>query len=521
MDRATAQELKEIGEQMNPGIKERAPLSSLKTRVGVLVENVTYRRLVESASMHLELMPVHLDGGMLNVDGLIDLDLIVADEPIARDIRTRLAARESRGEGVNPAVVAVMDQRLQDVKPLAIEPHSFDGMLLLPQAPGPLAAQMSLILYSHRAFAKRYETAIEELHLNRRIFRSVTSGICVVNALLPDMPITYVNPAFEVMTGFGLEEVLGKNCRFLQGEERDQPALTLIREALRDQRETVAILKNFRKDGTPFWNELSLSPIRSRDGELTHFVGIQNDVTARVEFEAALRESEKLAAVGRLAASIAHEINNPLEAVMNLVYITERLDISNEAKAHLASIDQQLRRVKLITSQSLRFYKQSTKAQATDCPELLDTVLDLYQARLTNAKVSVIRRYRSTQSIICMESEIGQALSNLIANAIDSMRGHGGALHLRTCEATAWQSGTKGVRVTVADSGSGISKEVLKDIYKAFFTTKGITGSGLGLWISGEIVSRHQGTIRVRSRTQQGSSGTVFAVFLPLQGVSP
>lgn len=476
------------------------------------------RRLVESAAIQLELEPIDLDETSLQADRLVGLELIVADDEMAATVRTILSAREERGEGVNPAVIAAIPHRPDEVPGIDRPQHEFDGILPLPQAPAPVAAQLSLILYSHRAFARRYQTAIDELQLNRRIFRSVTSGICVANAKITDMPITYVNPAFEVMTGYHLEEVLGKNCRFLQGNEREQAALTLVREAIRDQRETTTILRNFKKDGTPFWNELSLSPIRSREGELTHFVGIQTDVTARVEFEVALRESEKLAAVGRLASSIGHEINNPLEAVMNLIYIAERMDIPAEAKEVLAQADRELQRVKHITSQSLRFYKQSTQARAVGCSELLETVLHLYETRLQNAAVAVELRERSSRSIVCMESEIRQVLNNLVSNAIDAMQASGGRLLIRTREAIDWSTDVTGVMITVADTGVGIPQHRLKQIYKAFFTTKGIMGTGLGLWISSEIVARHHGKLRVRSSVRNGHSGTVFQFFLPSQG---
>jgi two-component system, sporulation sensor kinase C len=197
----------------------------------------------------------------------------------------------------------------------------FDGLLVLPQQPAMVLAQVSVLLYAHRAYIYRFESALEELLLNRRIFRSVTSGIVIASAKEPDNPVIYVNPAFEVTTGYGLEEVAGKNRRFLQGPDNDQPGLTLLREALKGLRETVVIVRNYRKDGSEFWNELSLSPIRNAAGEITHFVSIQNDVTSRMAFEEALRESKKLAAGGRLAASIAHEINNPLEAITNLLYL--------------------------------------------------------------------------------------------------------------------------------------------------------------------------------------------------------
>ena len=360
--------------------------------------------------------------------------------------------------------------------------------------------------------------AQEELQLNRRIFESVTSGISVADATLPDMPLMYVNPAFERITGYSLAEVMGINCRFLQGNERDQPAVEQMRQALREQRETVALIKNFRKDGTAFWNELSLSPIRNRDGVLTHMVGIQTDVTARVEFEAALRESEKLAAVGRLASSIAHEINNPLESVMNLLYLAERAECSDETRQYLQMADRELRRMKLITSQSLRFYKQSTRAQEVGCAELLDSVLDMYHSRLQNSEVTVERRERPGLAIVCMESEIRQVLNNLVSNAIDAMHGRGGRLLVRTRETTEWRSGMTGVMITVADTGTGMSREVMRSIYKAFYSTKGIGGTGLGLWISSEIVERHRGRLLVRSRV--GGAGTVFELFLPRRGLS-
>jgi PAS domain S-box-containing protein len=504
---------------LKDGLEEETPAA--KASVAILLRDATNRRLMDSVSVQLELEPVFLSIESVDTEQLLRFELVLADEPDALSIRERLTQREESGEGVNPAVVAVVPRTPEGAYTFDKSELRFDGILPLPQAPGPVTAQLGLILYSHRAFARRYHNALEELRLNRRIFRSVTSGISVADATQPDFPLLYVNPAFEVMTGYSFEEVLGKNCRFLQGSEHDQPASTLIREALRDGRETVAVLKNFRKDGTAFWNELSLSPIRNREGALTHFVGIQTDVTSRVEFEAALRESEKLAAVGRLASSIAHEINNPLESVMNLLYLAERADSLVDSRTYLGMADRELQRVKLITSQSLRFYKQSTRPQAIGSTELVDSVLDLYHSRLSNSRVEVERRGRATQSIVCMESEIRQVLNNLVSNAIDAMHGRGGKLRVRTREATDWRTGEHGVAITVADTGSGISQETLNHMYRAFYTTKGIGGTGLGLWISSEIVARHRGRLKVRTSQRAGASGTIFELFLPFQGLTP
>ena len=487
--------------------------------IGILTADPINLRLIEDASLQLQLTPVSLTGQSLSPDTLAGLEIIVADELAAIEISAILSARE---EDRRPTIVAIRPYEPEsntDSSPPGPPPSGlgspFAGLLHLPQSPALITAQLSVILYSHRAFAQRYQSALDELSLNRRIFRSVTSGITVADATHPDFPLTYVNPAFEVMTGFTLEEVQGKNCRFLQKEERDQPALASIREAIQTRQETVAVLRNFRKDGTPFWNELSLSPIRNRDGQVTHFVGIQNDVTARVEFEAALRESEKLAAVGRLASSIAHEINNPLESVMNLVYLAQHTDIPEEIHQYLATADKELQRVKLITARSLRFYKQSTRAQSVAASDLVNSVLDVYQSRLHNHSVSVARRERSMKLILCMDSEIRQVLNNLVSNAIDSMNIKGGLLHVRTREATEWRSGVSGVMFTIGDTGTGISPDTMKNVYKAFYTTKGIGGTGLGLWISSEIVDRHHGRLMVRSSQRSEKSGTVFQLFLP------
>ena len=474
---------------------------------------------MESVSIQLELASTTLLEGSLQLETLLRLEVIIADDSAARTIRSLLLERDDRSDVVNPALIVVR-LRTDDLVTDPLPNQEFDGVLLLPQEPVALATQLSVILYAHRAFARRFQSAMDELNLNRRIFRSVSSGITVAKASLPDLSLIYVNPAFEVMTGYSFEEVIGKNCRFLQGNDHDQAGVTLIREALRAQREVTATIKNYRKDGSFFWNELSLSPIRNREGIVTHIVGIQNDITARVEFEAALRESEKLAAVGRLAASIAHEINNPLEAVTNLLYLARHEESLDNIHTYLGMADSELQRASLITSQSLRFYKQSTKPQAVRPADMLGSVLDLYHGKIENAHITVERRPRAIRPVICLESEIRQVLSNLVRNAIDAMAHGGGRLSVRCREATDWRTGAKGALMTIADTGTGISADSMKKLCTAFFTTKGVAGTGLGLWVSAEIVKRHQGRLKVRSSQQPGATWTVFEIFLPHQSLA-
>ena len=486
-------------------------------KVGILVRDRSNQRLIESAATYLQLQPVLITSDDLHRRELFDLELLIADEEPATMAVEFFTKLKRRDDPARPAVLmtfpATFDINDQTVK------SDFDGILPMPQTPAALAAQLSVALYAHRASTRRYENALEELYLNRRIFHSVMSGISVANATHPDLVLSYVNPSFEAMTGYTLEEVEGRNCRFLQGDDTDQPGLTLLREAIRNGRGTVAVLKNYRKDGTAFWNELVLSPIRSRAGKLTHFVGVQTDVTERVEFETAIRESEKLAVVGRLSAAIAHEINNPLESLMNLVYLAERSE-PEDTRQYLAMMDQELRRMKLITAQSLRFSRQSHRPEAIQPTELLDSILLMQKARIEGVGVAVDRRDRFSDSIVCMEGEIRQVINNLVSNATDAAKGKGQRLWVRTRPATDLKAGRSGILITIADNGVGMSSRTRQKMFEAFFTTKGNQGTGLGLWVSKGIVDRHHGRIRVRSRTEQQDTGTVFQVFLPYQGAS-
>ena len=251
------------------------------------------------------------------------------------------------------------------------------------------------------------------------------------------------------------------------------------------------------------------------DGILVIF----RDVTEQRRAATALIQTEKLAAVGRLAASIAHEINNPLESVTNLLYLARRSQEMDEVQDYLDSAERELRRVSVISNQTLRFYKQSTDPMMVTCDDLLESVLSIYQGRLLNSHVRVETRGRAERPVECFEGEIRQVLNNLVGNAIDAMHPGGGRLLIRSREGVSWRTGQRGITMTVADTGSGMSPQTLLKLFDAFYTTKGIGGTGLGLWVSREIVERHHGRLRVRSSQRRGCSGTVFTMFLPMDAV--
>lgn len=245
-----------------------------------------------------------------------------------------------------------------------------------------------------------------------------------------------------------------------------------------------------------------------------------HDVTDRRKADAALIKNEKLAAVGRLASSIAHEINNPLESVTNLLYLAQGSSDLAEVKALLATADRELRRVGAITSQTLRFHKQSSNPTHATSAELIEGVLSTFQGRIVNSQVRVEQRRRALAPIFCFEGEIRQVLNNLVANSVDAMSATGGRLLLRSREGTDWKTGQRGLFLTVADSGPGMCPQTRARTFEPFFTTKGMAGTGLGLWISSGIVARHSGKILLRSSQQSQSTGTVFTLFLPF-GVEP
>ena len=210
------------------------------------------------------------------------------------------------------------------------------------------------------------------------------------------------------------------------------------------------------------WFRISVRPAK------TGIIFFAQDITEQRLALDALIQSEKLAAVGRLASSIAHEINNPLEAVTNLLYLARSLARESELEAYLDKAEQQLRRVAMITNQTLRFHKQATRPQEMDCAELFSTVLSIYEGRLKNAHIMFETRTRAHKPVICFEGEIRQVLANFVGNAIDAMP-HGGRLLIRGREATDWRSGRAGLVLTVGDDGGGIDARTLARMFDAFF----------------------------------------------------
>lgn len=269
-------------------------------------------------------------------------------------------------------------------------------------------------------------------------------------------------------------------------------------------------------DGSSGWIRIAAAPIIDQGGAVSGAVAAISDIDRNKRAEEALMKSEKLAAVGRLAASISHEINNPLEAVTNLLYLVEQNTRSTPASQLATKAQEQLARVSHIVTQTLRFHRQSSSPQWIALNELLEPAIGLFRGRISNANIQVDLQYRTDCRILCRDGDIRQVLSNLVGNAIDSMRA-GGRLVVRTGGGHMAGTNVPGVRISIADTGHGIPKDAMRRIFEPFYTTKGDSGTGLGLWISQEIVKRNQGTLQIRSRTKAPKSGTVASVFLPVE----
>jgi two-component system, NtrC family, sensor kinase len=230
--------------------------------------------------------------------------------------------------------------------------------------------------------------------------------------------------------------------------------------------------------------------------------------------EEALIGSEKLASVGRMAAVLAHEINNPLAAVMNLLFLAQTTaDTPAPVLQYLKMADDELKRIAHITRQTLGFYRESSVPTTFSFVTLLNSVTDLLQAKIVSTQVIVEKQCDDLLQFTGIFGELRQVISNLMLNSLDAL-GEGGKVTLRASTSRNPLNGSSRIRITIADNGKGISAALLPKVFEPFFTTKGSTGNGLGLWVCRQIIEKHGGSIRARSRACE-PQGTTFSIVLP------
>jgi PAS domain S-box-containing protein len=370
--------------------------------------------------------------------------------------------------------------------------------------------------------SKRAEEALrvsEQTH--RSLFETMTQGVIYQDGM---GRVIAANPAAERILGFSLLDKRGRGpsgFRWKAIQENGSsfpssmhPAMVAL-ETGREVKDVIMGVYNPREEQYRWLKVDAVPQFRPGDKMPYQVYSIFDDITERKRAEEIMRVSEKLAATGRLAASIAHEINNPLESITNLLYLLENDPSLQQTPRHYAAMAQQeLARVTHIARQTLGFYRDTTAPVPVNLPALLDNVLELYRRKIDSKRIQVKTDYEVERDIPAFPGELRQVFSNLVVNAIESVAS-GGIVRLHVFTSRDRNQHKRGVRVTIADTGPGIPLENRRKVFEPFFTTKGEKGTGLGLWVSQGIVQKHGGHIRFRSSTNNGRSGTVFSVFLP------
>lgn len=328
--------------------------------------------------------------------------------------------------------------------------------------------------------------------------------------------VTSWNHGAEELYGYQAAEMLGKPEILTVPAERTRETRSHLETLRRGKSIESYQTERRRKDGSLVNIMLSVSPLRNRKGDVIGASAIARDITAQLRAEQALQRSEKLATAGRLTAAIAHEINNPLEAITNLLYLARRDPA--RADQHLEMVEREVQRIADIAQQTLGYIREVSEPKTLNVSSTLDEVLQLYSTKLITKRIDVQREFRNGCEIRGFAGELRQLFSNLLVNAVDAMP-EGGRLRLRVGAAHEYSGDHRaGVRVIFADNGIGISRQDRPRLFEPFYTTKTDSGTGLGLWLSEGIVRKHHGRIQVRSSSRPGRSGTIFSLFLPDQG---
>lgn len=323
------------------------------------------------------------------------------------------------------------------------------------------------------------------------------------------------NRGAEKIFGYTAEEMIGQSILCLFPDELKHEEDELLRKMRAGERIDHYETVRKKKNGQSVDISVTISPIRDETGNVTAVSKIARDVSDKKRVERLLLQSEKLAAMGRMAAAVAHEINNPLESLINLIYLA-RQNSAPGGKAYqmLTTAEEEMERLAHMARQTLGYYKDTVSPVEVHLHELIENVLTVYNTRLMSTGIALDTRFNDLKKIRVSKGEMLQVFSNVIANALDAMRG-GGVLKICTHNVTG--ATHDGVEVTIQDNGSGIEQENLPKIFEPFFTTKGNVGTGIGLWVTRELLERRGGQISVTSSTIPRSSGTMVTIFLPFE----
>ncbi len=446
--------------------------------------------------------------------------LLVEEEALNEDLIQEFAAALQNQPAWSDAPVIMLTKprnamsRASRMMAQMRQPLGHTTLLERPIRPEILVSTVETVL---RARSRQFQIrdALESLQASEARYRSlILAASSIVWSADVHGNVVEPLPAYEAYTGESFEHYRGQGwCDAIHPADRKR-AIPLIFASIEGLRPFQIEYRIRRHDGQYRYVLARGVPVFREDSSVKEWVGTCTDIQDRKDSEIALRKSERLALAGQLAASIAHEINNPLEAVTNLIYLISTRVTDDDSRHYCSMAQHELSRVTEISGQTLRFYRKSTKPIETDVSELLESLLHLFRPKFSRRNLQVRTELRKAPRILAFPNELRQLFANLISNAIDATP-PGGRIRIEVRSAINWRHPSRrGVGVTVADTGCGIPEHLRRRIFEPFVTTKGDAGTGLGLWVCDDIVTRHGGRLRLKTKTR-GHSGTVFSIFLP------
>jgi len=451
----------------------------------------------------------------------MDFDLVITDHLLGKDTGTAMASEMKRFKPHIPIILLSGATEAPD------QLGTVDAFISKAEGPESLVANVNELIARSRAakatrnsapFVAQEDPVSTEAH--RLLLASIveSSDDAIFSKTL-DGTILSWNNAAERMYGYRAEEVIGKNVSILLPPDRPNEVQDILARLRRGERVDHFETVRAAKDGHLLTVSLTISPIPDSQGWIIRASTIARDITSAKLAEQVMRNSERLVTAGRMAATLAHEINNPLEAVTNALYLlAESLPPEVSGREFLTTAQEELARVRQITTLTLGLHRaDSERPQLVKVSKLIDNVLSLYGRKLRTLGAAIETRYEGEVPITAFPGELQQVFSNLILNAADALQESGDRLCIHVFESRSHASlSAKGVSITISDNGCGIPADKRAHIFEPFFTTKGSNGTGIGLWVSLGIVRKYGGTMRVRSSVKRGASGTTFRVFLPV-----
>jgi two-component system, NtrC family, sensor kinase len=399
----------------------------------------------------------------------------------------------------------------------------------VPVVPEVLRAKISIFVDLHRKsrqlellnndLERRVAERTEELRQREEQFRTRAEllDLATEAILVRDLngALQFWSKGAENLYGWRGEEVLGRDMHSILGTVFPVPREEIQAE-LQEKRSWHGNLIQKTRDGA----EVVVACRKTMNHEGNAILEVSRDITTQLQAEEALRETEKLAAMGRVAGIIAHEINNPLAAITNTLYLVRNHPSLDDTARHFADVaEQELQRVSHITRQTLSFYRESKQPIAVNITELLNDVIELQERLLHSSHIAVEKKYACTPIVQGFPVELRQVFLNLIGNAIQAMPA-GGNLRVFVRDVTDWERTRRGTAISIVDTGVGIRSEDARRLFQPFFSTKSTKGTGLGLWISKGIVQKYDGNLNCRSYRTEAGCVTCFRVFLPITGGS-